>query len=743
MKLSKHIYTTLISLAVSTMPATATHAAVVSASADVAGIEPYVYPANRAATPSNFTYMPDGETYCMLSDDGRTIDAYSIRTGQKTSTLLDLTHTRETTIADIDGFKLSDDATKILVWRDSRKVYRRSFDATYYVYEVRTRLLKPLSTEHAKVRTATFSPNGRMVAFVSDNNIYIKKLDYGSEVAVTRDGAADKIINGAPDWVYEEEFDTTNSLAWSPDDAVLCYIRYDESAVPMYSLPQYQGSCGAKDQYALYPGSMSYKYPVAGQPNSRVSIHSYRVDERKIIDLPLPDGNIEYIPRIRFAPTGALMAVALDRNQSKMTIYSINALSAVTRSIYTEESQAWIAPETYQNISCQSDGMVIMSAREGDHMQLYKYSYAGALKSRLTSTDYDVTKYYGVDAAGNHYFQAANPTPIDRSVMRRDAKGAITRVAVPGAGADGRGTADAEMSPDCRYATYCFSDKNTAPKYTICTASGKSLRTLLDNSEYQAAYANMDVTKEWIQVPSNGNMLNGYVVRPTNLEPSRRYPVVMYQYSGPGSQLVLNRWEMDWMYYFAQKGIITVCVDGRGTGARGTKFMHSVYRNLGYYETIDQVAAARHIATMPWADPKRIAIYGWSYGGFEALMAASADDAPYAACIAIAPVTDWRYYDTIYGERFMQTPQQNDAGYNTGSPVKLAAKLKCPLLIMCGTADDNVHPANTYEYVSRLQSLGILCDMMIFPNMNHSINGCNSRAVVFANMLRYLQRQFK
>ena len=415
------IYAALITLAVTAIATTAAYAAPVSANADVAGLEPYVYPANRAATPSNFTYMPDGESYCVLSDDGRTIDAYSIRTGQKTSTLLDMTHTRETTIPDIDGFKLSDDGSKILVWRDCHKVYRRSFDATYYVYEVRTRLLKPLSTAHAKVRTASFSPNGRMVAFVSENNIYIKKLDYGSEVAVTEDGAINKIINGAPDWVYEEEFDTSNSLAWSPDDNVLCYIRYDESAVPMYSLPQYQGACAAKDQYALYPGSMSYKYPVAGRPNSRVSIHSYQIDERKTKDLPLPDADIEYIPRIRFAPTGTLMAVALNRNQSKMTLYAVNPLSTVARNVYTEESQAWIAPDTYQNIAYQADGMVIMSARNGDRMQLYKYSYAGALISRLVSTDYDITKYYGADAAGNHYFQAATPTPIDRSVLRRDA----------------------------------------------------------------------------------------------------------------------------------------------------------------------------------------------------------------------------------------------------------------------------------------------------------------------------------
>lgn len=738
--MNKYILSTILAAATATQAFSATPTSV---SADVTAIEPYVFPSNRTNSPSNFTYMADGESYCMLSDDYRAIDVYDIRSGKKTSTLLDLSHTRETTISDIDGFKLSDDGKKILLWRNSQKIYRRSYDATYYVYEIRTRLLKPLSDTHDKVRTATFSPNGRMVAFVADNNIYIKKLDYNTEVAVTTDGVNGKIINGVPDWVYEEEFDTNNSLAWSPDDNVLCYIRYDESQVPMYTLPQYNGTCNPKSEYALYPGSFSYKYPVAGQPNSRVSVHSYQVDERKIKEITLPDANIEYVPRIRFAPNGSLMVATLDRNQSLLTLYAVNPLSTVVRSIYTEESEAWIAPETYQNISYNADGMVIMSARDGMHMQLYKYSYSGALLSKMTSADYDVTEYYGADAAGNHYFQAATPTPIDRSIIKRDAKGVVSRIIVPGTAADNRGTASADMSPGCRYAVYDYSDKDTAPVYTMCTAAGKAIRTLIDNKAYQTSYADMSVTKEWIEVPSDGNMLNGYVVRPTNLDAGRKYPVVMYQYSGPGSQVVLNRWEMDWMFYFAQKGIITVCVDGRGTAARGSRFMHSVYRNLGYYETIDQVNAARYIAAKPWADPARIAIYGWSYGGFEALMAASAKDAPYAACIAIAPVTDWRYYDTIYGERFMQTPQQNDAGYNTSSPVKHAADLKCPLLIMCGTADDNVHPANTYEYVSQLQSRGILCDMLIFPNMNHSINGCNSRAVVFANMLRYLQRQFK
>lgn len=738
--MNKYILSTILAAATATQAFSATPT---SASADVTAIESYVFPSNRTNSPSNFTYMADGESYCMLNDDYRAIDVYDIRSGKKTSTLLDLSHTRETTISDIDGFKLSDDGKKILLWRNSQKIYRRSYDATYYVYEIRTRLLKPLSDTHDKVRTATFSPNGRMVAFVADNNIYIKKLDYNTEVAVTTDGVNGKIINGVPDWVYEEEFDTNNSLAWSPDDNVLCYIRYDESQVPMYTLPQYNGTCNPKSEYALYPGSFSYKYPVAGQPNSRVSVHSYQVDERKIKEITLPDANIEYVPRIRFAPNGSLMVATLDRNQSHLTLYAVNPLSTVVRSIYTEESEAWIAPETYQNISYNADGMVIMSARDGMHMQLYKYSYSGALLSKMTSADYDVTEYYGADAAGNHYFQAATPTPIDRSIIKRDAKGVVSRIIVPGTAADNRGTASADMSPGCRYAVYDYSDKDTAPVYTMCTAAGKAIRTLIDNKAYQTSYADMSVTKEWIEVPSDGNMLNGYVVRPTNLDAGRKYPVVMYQYSGPGSQVVLNRWEMDWMFYFAQKGIITVCVDGRGTAARGSRFMHSVYRNLGYYETIDQVNAARYIAAKPWADPARIAIYGWSYGGFEALMAASAKDAPYAACIAIAPVTDWRYYDTIYGERFMQTPQQNDAGYNTSSPVKHAADLKCPLLIMCGTADDNVHPANTYEYVSQLQSRGILCDMLIFPNMNHSINGCNSRAVVFANMLRYLQRQFK
>ncbi|MDE6453757.1 MAG: S9 family peptidase [Muribaculaceae bacterium] len=702
----------------------------------VAELAAYTAPANRPSAPESYSYLPDG-TALSLAADGRSIVRVDVRTGKAGEPLLDLGHTREVTIPDIEGFVVSPDGGQILVWRDSRPIYRRSFEASYYVYEVRSRLLRPLSAEHALTQSPVFSPDSRMVAFVASNNIYVKKLDYNTEVAVTTDGLKNSVINGVPDWTYEEEFTTACSMAWAPDALTLCYLRYDESAVPMYSFPLYEGTCDPRTQYALYPGTYSYKYPVAGAVNSKVTLHSYDIETRKTKQLDIKAPGVEYIPRIGYGDTAERLVVAtLNRDQNRLEIFAVNPKSTVARSIYVEESNAWIAPETYEQLHLGSKSMVVLSSRSG-FAQLYEYSYTGTQLRQLTSGDKDITAYYGADARGSHYYQAAAPTPLDRTVCAVDAKG-VVRTLSPSAG-----TASAEFTPAMDMAVMCHSTATTPPVYTLVNASGKALRTIEDNAAYAARCASMPVREFFEMRAGDGTMLNGYVMRPADAQPGRRYPVVMTQYSGPGSQSVLNRWSLDWEQYFAANGYVVVCVDGRGTGGRGRAFSDVVYRNLGHYETIDQLAAARYAASLPYADASRIAIYGWSYGGYEALMCASADGAPYAAAVAVAPVTDWRYYDTVYAERYMLTPQQNAEGYRASAPLTRASRLACPLLIMSGTADDNVHMFNTMQYVSALQSAGILCDMLIFPNMNHSINGCNARAVVYAKMLDYLNRVMK
>lgn len=713
-------------------------AAVRGAGTEVEAVKPYVFPANRPAAPSSMTYMPDGKTYAVLAEDGRSVRCYDIRTGAETEPLIDLARTREVKLDAIEGFEVSPDGSQVMVWTDSEPIYRRSVKAKYYTYEVRSRLLRPLSAEHKYQRSPIFSPDNRMVAFVdpADNNIYIKKLDYQSEVPVTGDGAPGRVINGVPDWVYEEEFQTTCSMAWAPDALTLCWVRYDESDVPSYDMTLYDGACEPRPEYALYPHTWSYKYPVAGRPNSRVSLHSYDVDNRKVKDIPLPDSKIEYIPRIDYAPTGILLASTLNRDQNRFEIYSVNPKSTVVKSVYTEESKTWISPLTYENLTLLPDGFVVNSWKDGWN-RLYQYSYVGALTRQLTSGDYDVTEYYGCDAQGNHYYCVAAPTPMDRGVRRLDRKGREEKLSPE------TGNASASFSPDMQYMTLRYDSPAQAPVYKLCTAAGKELRVLEDNAAYAARYAGRLPEKEFFTMTSAGNTLNGYVIKPEGFDPSKKYPCIMYQYSGPGSQEVLHRWEVDWQQAFARRGYVVVCVDGRGTGGRGRAFCDVVYRCLGRYETEDQLGAARHAASLPYVDSARIGIFGWSYGGYESLMCATANGSPYAAAVAVAPVTDWRLYDTVYAERYMLTPAQNEDGYNQSAPLARAGQLQCPLLIMYGTSDDNVHPANSLEFVSRLIHEGLMCDMLLFPNMNHSIRGCDTRTMVYAKMLDWMDKNLR
>ena len=696
-------------------------------------LDAYSYPNNIPASAS-VKFMPDGLSYMAVSDDGKRICRYDTKTGAEVEVMLDVTATRDNSIGRVGGFTLSPDGSKIMVYESSEPIYRHSFKAAYYIYERRHRVLKPLSTDHPMQQSPVFSPDGRIVAFVADdNNIYLRKLDYWTEVAVTTDGQVNSVINGVPDWTYQEEFSTLCSMAWSPDNTTLCYIRYDESQVPAYSFPLYRGTCDPKEQYAYYPGAYTYKYPVAGQPNSRVSVHSYDVETRKIKAVALPDSRIEYIPRIDFAGDASRLAITtLNRDQNRMEVYMANPKSTVVKSLYVDESQAWIAPACYERMVFGNDSFVVFSDRSG-YSHLYKYSYSGSLVAQLTSGDYDVTDYYGTAPDGTYYYRSTVSGPLNRVVTSVDRKGRHQNITPE------TGTASMRFSPAMNYCVMQYENVSTPPVYTIATAAGKEVRKLEDNASYKASLPVLP-SKEFFTMNSDGYSLNGYMVKPADFTPSRRYPVIMSQYSGPGSQQVLDRWSFDWEAYYASQGYIIICVDGRGTGGRGRAFSDVVYKRLGHFETLDQIAAARYAASLPYVDPARIGIYGWSYGGYEALMAASHPQSPYAAAVAIAPVTDWRYYDTVYAERYMTTPAQNRDGYDRSSPMMLADGMKCRLLIMSGTADDNVHLSNTLEYVSELQSIGTLCDMYLFPNMNHSINGCNARSVVYARMLDFFNR---
>lgn len=697
---------------------------------------PYVYPSNAPAEVSAPNFMPDGQSYLSLTDDGKKIVRHDLKSGNEIETVFDVATTRENKISSVEGFQLSPDGSKLLVYTGKIMIYRRSFKAQYYTYDFHSRILMPLSAKFSVQRSPLFSPDGRMVAFVGDdNNIHLKKIDFNTEVDVTRDGALNSVINGVPDWTYEEEFTTSCSMTWAPDNMTLCYLKYNESDVPLYSFPLYEGTCDPMTQYALYPGQFTYKYPVAGQPNSAVSVHSYDVDNRKTKDITLPGVPAEYIPRLEYAYSpDRVIVTTLNRAQNRMELFALNPRSGVAKSLLVEESKAWIEPETYEHIKLSETGFVILSSRSG-FSHAYRYSYAGALERQITKGDFDVTAYYGADARGNHYVQTTENGAINRVISRIDPKGA-SRMITPA-----EGTSSAVFSPDMSSYLLCYSNSSTAPVYTLYSApSDKKLRVVEDNSAYAAKYSSAPA-KEFITVPGEGGVrLNAYIIRPAGFSESKKYPVILYQYSGPGSQEVLNRWRMEWTYYYAMKGYVVVCVDPRGTGGRGREFETVVYKNLGHYETLDLQAAADYIASQPYADPSRIGITGWSYGGYETLMAVSTGRPKFAAAVAIAPVTSWRYYDTVYTERYMLTPGENEDGYDEASPLSHVSGMNCPLLIIHGTADDNVHLFNTMQYVSALESNYRVCDMMLFPNMNHSINYCDARLMVYAKALDYFNR---
>lgn len=704
--------------------------------ADFPEIERYVGAHRLPSAVPQWQYAADGSGYLTITADGKRIAKFDIKSGKEIETLMDLDHTRETSLKSIEGFTLSPNGSKILVWRNSKMIYRRSFDAEYFVYDIRSRVLSPLSTDHRRQQAPLFSPDSRMVAFADAGNIYIKKLDYGSEVAVTTDGAKNRIINGIPDWTYEEEFTTSSSMTWAPDNLTLCFLKYDETDVPEFSFMLYEGSCDRRPEYALYPGLFLYKYPVAGQPNSKVTVHSYDVETRKIKTIPLTDSKIEYIPRISYGPTAdQLMVVTLNRDQTRMEVYNVNPRSTTSRSVLVEQWDAWLDPATYENISFLPEFFVVTSCRTG-FSHLYAYSYNGSQLRQITSGDFDVDDYYGYDpSTSTHFYRCDQTGPINRTVCKIDSKGKVT-VLTPETGY----ASAMSVSPGMDYFVVNYSDATTTPRYAVVAASsGKEVRVLEENASYAKRWT--DAPKpEFFTMTSDGLTLNGFIIRPYGFDPSKKYPVIMSQYSGPGSQQVLNRWSIGAENYFARAGYVVVCVDGRGTGGRGRKFMDVVYKNLGHYETIDQIAAANYAASLGFTDPKRIAIYGWSYGGYETIMAASHPAAPYAAAVAVAPVTDWRYYDTVYAERYMLTPGQNPDGYESSSTMTHIADRHCPLLIMTGTADDNVHAFNTMQYSSACEAKGMWADVVLFPNMNHSINGCNSRAVIYARLLDYINR---
>jgi dipeptidyl-peptidase-4 len=673
--------------------------------------------------------LPDGEHYTVISGDKKAILKYAYKTGQSVDTLFHVDNARETRLEHIEGYLISNTGHRILVWNKTEPIYRRSWQANIYDYDVRRNYLKPLSDIGGKLMSPVFSPDGRMCAFVRDNNIWLKKFDYDTESQVTSDGAMGKILNGITDWVYEEEFAVTNLLAWSPDTHFLAFVKSDESDVPLFSFPLFDGS--------LYPGYHAYKYPKAGQNNSKVACFVYNVETKdtKKMDVPLPDDG--YIPMIRFTENPEhLMVMTLNRHQNSFNMYRAHPKSTVARLILHDENNSYINPDWILSIAFARDNFAYVSEKDG-FAHIYLYSMTGLQEKQVTAGNWDVTQLYGIDPLTQTvYFQSAEENPLRRSVYKIDAKGIKTKLSSQA------GTNQASFSTSFRYFVNHFSSTET-PGYTgIYNEKGKELVKLNDNVALQSRLADIRFPqKEFFTFTnSQGDILNGWMLKPFPFDSQKEYPALMVQYGGPDSQEVLDRYTMDWYHYLAMQGYVVAAVDGRGTGARGEAFRKCTYLQLGILESDDQIAAAAWLGKLNYIDPNRIAIWGWSYGGYITLMAMSRGNGIFKAGIAIAPVTDWKLYDSIYTERFMRTPEENFNRYDSSSPIHLVDRLQGRLLLIHGTSDDNVHLQNTIYYTDALIKAGKLFDMQLYPGKNHSLPGADTRNHLYSKIIDFLNR---
>ena len=679
----------------------------------------------------------DGNYYYQENGDCSKIYKCAYRDESKRSIVFDATSIADNQEKSFDGYQMCGSEQLILLWNNSNSIYRYSYSADHYLYDVKAKTLTKL-TEAGGEEIVTVSGDGKRAAYVKDNNVWVKDLTTGALEQVTRDGEKTKVINGVPDWVYQEEFGILNTLTWSADGSRLAFIRFDESEVPMYSMTLYEGACHSNADYALYPGSYDYKYPVAGEKNSVVTVKCYDVTTKQLSTMAVPKVDDDYLPYIAFSSDPMKLLVSkLNRTQNDYQLYSVNPVTGQATEIYRETADAWIGEETPTAVKCYDDFIVIMSEKSG-YMQLYQYGLDGSLMRQLTTGNENVTAFYGYDKRrGQFYYQVTNG-PLNRAVKCVDLKGKVTPLTA------GEGTYSATFSRNFDYYILRYSDAATPDQYRIMARGGKKVRDLQLNEDYAAKYAAGEVPqREFVTFENDGYTLNGYIIKPLDFDPTKKYPVIMQQYSGPGSQQVLNKWVLDWQQYYAMQGYIVACFDGRGTGGRHRDFKTIVYQRLGHYESIDQIAAANYMASLPYVDAQKIGIWGWSYGGYEALMAMSTEGSNYACGVAIAPVTSWKYYDTIYAERFMRTPQENPDGYKDGAPLEAVDKLKGRVLIMFGSADDNVHIINAMQYISKLHQQNVQFDMMVFPNMNHSINGCDVRYPLYQKVLDFYNANLK
>lgn len=699
-----------------------------------------------AKTVNGINPIEGTDTYARISQDGERVVCCSFKTGKELSVLFDVKNTMGCKIDGFDDYVLSPDGKRMLIQTKTERIYRRSFKADFYIYNIESRRLDRLS-DGDKQQIPTWSPDGQQVAFVRGGNIFLVKLLYdNAEIQVTKDGKFNEVINGLPDWVNEEEFGFNSALTFNADGTMICWIRYDESKVKTYSLEMYKGMKPAKEEYDTYPGLYSYKYPKAGEDNSTVSAWSYDIKSHKINRLQVPLDADGYMPRIK--PTNDPMRIVvytMNRHQDDLCLYAVNPRSTVAQLIIKEHVDKYVREEAMEGVKFVGDKILLPSDRSG-YTKLYIYNMNGQLQRTIGDGNYDITSVYGYDPkTGDVYYQAAALGATDRQVYVTHKNGKTVRLT------DREGWNTAFFSGDFQYFVNTWSDYNTPYVFTTRTREGKVINTIEDNKAVKQLVSDYGFCKRepFSFTTSEGVVLNGWMVKPKDFNANKKYPVIMHQYSGPGSQQVTNSWSAGSMghggafdSYLAQEGFIVVSVDGRGTGGRGSEFEKCTYLNLGNLESKDQVETALYVGSLPYVDKDRIGIWGWSYGGFNTLMSMSEGRGVFRAGVAIAPPTNWKYYDSVYTERYMRTPKENPDGYAT-NPIERAPKLHGALLICHGTADDNVHPQNTYEYSEALVQADKDFRELFYTNRNHSIFGGNTRNHLLRQVAQFFKTELK
>ncbi len=689
---------------------------------------------------SDIRWMNDGRHYTSVVPDDTAyyshIMRHDARTAEVTDTLVNgarLIAGDEPYALVFDNYILSPDEQKVLFATEQESIYRRSSKAYYYIYDIAQRTFLALDNR-GKQSYATFSPDGSKVAFVRNNNLFYVTLNNRQLHQVTDDGKSNSLINGSTDWVYEEEFGFAKAFHWSPDSEKIAFLSFDETKVKEYNMQRWN---------ALYPEDYRFKYPKAGEQNSIVSLSIYHLDDDKTVKVDVGNETDMYIPRFRWTQNPDLLSfIRMNRLQNQMELLHTNAATGESKVILSENSDTYVDVEFNDNLIYLEDGKhFIMSSERSGFKHIYLYTMDGKEVRQITQGKWEVSELLGVDEKRDIlYYTSTEVSPLERHVYVINRQGKKKRKL-----SQEHGTYGADFSPTFDYYIQKYSSAQQPLQVSLHQApSGDLVQMLEENQELQDTLKRYQLSdKEFFTFRnSEDTLLYGYMIKPTDFNPSQEYPVLMYVYGGPGSQLVQDSWMRDrdyWHHCLTEQGYIVVCVDNRGTGGRGREFKHVTYRQLGKYEVQDQIDGARYLSRLPFVDPERIGIWGWSYGGYMSSLALFVGNDIFKTAIAVAPVTNWRFYDTVYTERYLQTPQLNAEGYDAYSPLSHAAGMKGNFLLVHGTGDDNVHVQNSLMLQDALIAAGKQFDSFFYPNRNHSIYGGNTRLHLFRMMTNFLE----